>query len=210
MKKVILAMMAFCAICVTAAQAASVTASLLSGKSLEGRLLSLSDTMLVMEPFYYSEKLVKLHPNEVHHFSIPGAGRYSVVDGKFVPDAKTQARIDKQREREAELASTNPNEVIADALKKTGAAALGFGIPSLFVGTILVAYGSTGLIALPKNVEEAEKNLTKSKYATAGYVLLPMGAALTIVGIPLYAHGKRLAEINLKYTGNGAGVAMEF
>ena len=209
MKKVIFAMMAFCAICVTA-QAASVTASLLRGKSLEGRLLSLNDTMLVMEPFYYSEKLVKLHPNEVHHFSIPGAGRYSVVDGKFVPDAKTQARIDKQREREAELASTNPNEVIADALKKTGAAALGFGIPSLFAGTILVAYGSTGLIALQKNTEETEKNFKKNKCAAAGYVLLPMGAALTIVGIPLYVHGKRLAEINLKYTGNGAGVAMEF
>ena len=58
--------------------------------------------------------------------------------------------------------------------------------------------------------EDAEKNATKGKCATAGCVLLPMGAALTIVGIPLNVHGKRIAEMNINYTGNGAGLSFNF
>ncbi len=37
-----------------------------------------------------------------------------------------------------------------------------------------------------------------------------MGAALTIVGIPLYVHGKRLGELSVKYEGIGAGITMNF
>jgi hypothetical protein len=37
-----------------------------------------------------------------------------------------------------------------------------------------------------------------------------MGAALTIVGIPLNVHGKRIAEMNINYTGNGAGLSFNF
>jgi hypothetical protein len=43
-----------------------------------------------------------------------------------------------------------------------------------------------------------------------GYILTPMGAALTIVGIPLYVHGKKMLQLDIQYTGNGAGVALNF
>jgi hypothetical protein len=54
------------------------------------------------------------------------------------------------------------------------------------------------------------KNSTKNKCAAAGYVLMPFGAAWTVVGIPLYVKGKYIAELNFNYTGNGAGIAMNF
>ena len=138
------------------------------------------------------------------------------MDGKFVPDAKAQAKLAKKQAENAAHAqivserAANPNLVIGNALKKTGSVCLGVGIPSLLVGTILVAYGTTGTVDLPKTVEDAEKNATKGKCATAGCVLLPMGAALTIVGIPLNVHGKRIAEMNINYTGNGAGLSFNF
>ena len=37
----------------------------------------------------------------------------------------------------------------------------------------------------------------------AGYLLTGAGAALTIVGIPLYCYGKRIMTMEVNYTGNG-------
>lgn len=44
--------------------------------------------------------------------------------------------------------------------------------------------------------------------ATAGCVLLPIGTALTIAGIPLYVKGQHLLDLKIDYTGNGAGLAL--
>ena len=133
-----------------------------------------------------------------------------------MPDAKAQAKLEKtrgEREAHAKLVSeraANPNLVIGNALKKTGNVCMGIGIPSVLVGTILVAYGNTGLVDVPKTQADIDKNLAKGRCSTAGCVLLPMGAALTIVGIPLNVHGKRIAEMNINYTGNGAGLSFNF
>ena len=60
-------------------------------------------------------------------------------------------------------------------------------------------------------LEAASKNAeAKGKMQLAGCILLPVGASLTIVGIPLYAHGKKIINMNFNYTGNGVGLAMEF
>lgn len=210
MKKIILVFTAIFALTISAF-AATVTVSLKSNQTIDGSLISYDDTTLVLIPAYYnSGQELKLIPERVRYFSISGIGRFEVVDGKFVPSAKAQAKLDALKEKQRTLAAANPNEVVAKAFKSTGGVCLGIGVPSLLVGTILVAYGNTGLIAMPKTVEEAEKNATKARCSAAGYVFLPMGAALTIVGIPLRVHGKRIGELNINYTGNGAGMSYNF
>lgn len=210
MKKVIFCLVALFALTATAF-AATVTVSLKSNQTIDGSLISYDDTTLVLIPAYYnSGQELKLIPERVRYFSISGIGRFDVVDGKFVPSAKAQAKLNALQEKKRTLAAANPNEVVAKAFKSSGGVCLGIGVPSLLVGTILVAYGNTGLVTMPKNVEEAEKNATKARCSAAGYVFLPMGAALTIVGIPLRVHGKRIGELNVNYTGNGAGMSFNF
>lgn len=115
---------------------------------------------------------------------------------------------------------SDPNKVIGKALKTTGAVALGIGVPCLFTGTILMAVGLSGLKGeLKENIStkkldkvqtiNAEMDIN-SKLATAGYILFPIGASLTIVGIPLHIHGNKIITMNLNYTGNGIGVGVEF
>ena len=50
----------------------------------------------------------------------------------------------------------------------------------------------------------------KNAANTAGYILTPMGGALTIIGVPLYLYGKKMMQVNINYTGNGAGVSATF
>lgn len=216
MKKLLLVLVAIFALSISAS-AEYVVVSLNSGRSIEGNVVSRTDTTLVVEPVYAaSHSTITFRPEGVRSFTISHVGRFNVVDGKFVPDAKTQARMEKLRieqEAHAKLVSeraANPNEVIGKAFKSTGGVCIGVGIPSLLVGTILVAYGNTGLVDVPKTQADVDKNVSKGKCATAGCVLLPMGAALTIVGIPLHVHGKRIMEMRINYTGNGAGVALNF
>lgn len=216
MKKIFLAMMALIAMSISA-YAESINVRFLAGHSIEGEVVYRDDTLVRMIPYYYSTKdELRIVPAEVNFFEVSGIGRFYVQDGRFVPTAKAQERMEKKEakhlahERDVQVRvsrqlhdrAADPNAVIAHALKTTGAAAIGLGIPSLFVGTILVAVG---------NAPSAKINpITRVNCATAGYVLMPFGAALTVVGIPLHVHGKRLAELKFNYTGNGAGIAMNF
>lgn len=216
MKKIFLAIMALIAMSISA-YAESINVRFLAGHSIEGEVVYRDDTLVRMIPYYYSTKdELRIVPAEVNFFEVSGIGRFYVQDGRFVPTAKAQERMEKKeakqraREREAQVKvsrqlhdrAADPNAVIAHALKTTGAAAIGLGIPSLVVGTILVAVG---------NAPSAKINsITQVNCATAGYVLMPFGAALTVVGIPLHVHGKRIAELKFNYTGNGAGIAMNF
>ena len=43
-----------------------------------------------------------------------------------------------------------------------------------------------------------------------GYVLTPLGAALTIVGIPLYVKGNKIMQMDVKCSGNAAGLTLNF
>lgn len=212
MKKFLFILMAFAATTLTV-QATTVNVTFNHGNSVEGQLVDLNDTTLVIRSYFSAtgEKELTIHPERVNYFYISGIGRYNVVDGKFVPDAKAQAKLAKRQAENAAHAkvvserAANPNLVIGNALKKTGNVCMGIGIPSALVGAILVGVGNSGT-----NTTDVEKLKTKANCAAAGYVLLPMGAALTIVGIPLNVHGKRIAEMNINYTGNGAGLSFNF
>ena len=107
----------------------------------------------------------------------------------------------------------DPNYMIGKALKSTGGVAIGFGIPCTVAGAILLAVGKNAEKSLynPDNVSLNLKDIkSSSDLQLAGCILLPLGASLTIVGIPLYAHGKKIMTMNFNYTGNGVGVAMQF
>ena len=214
MKKGFLTLMALIAITINA-NAALVKVHFLTGLTMEGDLRYRDDTTIVMVPRNW-DKTLTVKPTEVSDFVISGMGRFYVDDGKFIPDAKTETKLEKKKANAREqlesshILASNPNEVIGRALKSTGTTAIGLGIPSLLVGTALIVYGNTGIDEEAKTKAERDKIATKGKCSTAGCVLLPMGAALTIVGIPLYVHGKHIAELNINYTGNGAGLSVEF
>ena len=210
MKKFLFILVAFVATTVMA-HAATVNATFTNGQSMEGTLVSLTDTTVTIVPIYsVDHKEIVIKPERVKYFSISGIGRYDVVDGKFVPSAKAQAKLVKMQEEKRSLAAANPNEVIAKAFKSTGGICMGIGIPSAIVGAILVGVGNSAPDTSGKADEVAAKAKTRANCAAAGYVLLPMGAALTIVGIPLHAHGKKIGQLNVNYTGNGAGVSWNF
>ena len=107
----------------------------------------------------------------------------------------------------------DPNLVIGKALKSTGGVSIGVGVPCAVAGAILLAAGKSAEKSLydTSNVSSTLKAGRKSSdLQLAGCILLPLGASLTIVGIPLYAHGKKIMNMNFNYTGNGVGVAMQF
>ena len=210
MKKALFLLVAFIAT-VVMAHAATVTATFTNGQSMEGTLISMTDTTVTLVPIYsVDHKEIVIKPERVRYFSISGIGRYDVVDGKFVPSAKAQAKLDKMQEQKRTLAAADPNQVIAKAFKSTGGVCIGIGIPSAIVGAVLVGIGNSSPDTSGKADEVAAKAKTRANCAAAGYVLLPMGAALTIVGIPLHVHGKRIGELNVNYTGNGAGMSFNF
>ena len=119
-------------------------------------------------------------------------------------------------------APQHPNYAIGKALKSTGGVAIGVGVPCLLAGTILTAVGGSATKVdlgnrymsdkelVDKMLEVGNKETSKGRTLTAGCVLLPIGASLTIVGVPLYVHGKKIMTTNFNYTGNGVGVGVEF
>ena len=125
MKKYLLVMMALFATTFTAL-AATVTVTFNNGQNMEGQLVNLNDTALVIRAYYAAtgDKEITILPERVRYFNISGIGRYDVEDGKFVPSAKAKAKLEKtrvEREAHAQLVSeraANPNLVIGNALKK--------------------------------------------------------------------------------------------
>jgi hypothetical protein len=72
-------------------------------------------------------------------------------------------------------------------------------------------YSNRKYISSKDYVDKLQSYYDKKNAAnTAGYILTPLGGALTIVGVPLYLYGRRLMQLDIKYTGNGAGVSATF
>lgn len=212
MKKLLFVMMALFAITVNAAV---VDVYMVNGKRIEGMLVEQNDSVLIIRSRNMPDGMF-LNPQLVQSFTVSGIGRYVVEGGKFVLTPQSKAEKEKKEQKVREKAQRNrvlaadPNEVIGKAFKNTGSVCMGVGVPALVAGTILVAVGNTSGSFTWDATEKANEALIRGKLATAGYVLMPFGAALTIVGIPLYIHGKRIAELNFNYTGNGAGLSMSF
>lgn len=195
----------------TLLEAATVEVSLKDGRTFKCTLVENSDTLLVLSPLDGAvSTTMKITPDQADHYIIDNSVMYNVVDGKFVRLDKTQQKAVRAKEKHKNLgvSDANPNDVIAQAFKSTGSFCIGVGVPCAIAGGALLAVGlsqSSG-----SAMDQLKQADMKSKLQIAGCVLLPTGAAMTLVGIPLCVQGKRIAEFNFNYTGNGLGVAMNF
>jgi hypothetical protein len=189
--------------------AESVNVYLVNGQTIKGELLSYDEYILSIEPNTFVKYERKFRPNEVKYFEIEGVGRCNSTNGRFIFDEST--RIIKVEEtpvpevQPQKVQPSSPNEVIGKAFKTCGGVAIGIGVPALAAGTILTIAGHV----MPTGLN-ASKIATKARCCEAGCYLMPIGASLTIIGIPLMVQGKRVAELNFNYTGNGTGVSVEF
>lgn len=127
--------------------------------------------------------------------------------------------------------AATPNQVVGEAMKTTGTVSLAVGVPCLAAGMACLMYANfvpnpmanyttnqtranadnrLQYLSLDEYRSKAEA-FTASTHAAevAGYILMPMGGALTVVGIPLYIKGNKLT-MSVNYTGNGAGLALNF
>ncbi len=126
----------------------------------------------------------------------------------------------------------NPNETVGKALKSTGALSMAIGVPCFVAGVACLMYanmkanptdgyttsrskadadGSLEYISVDEWNNKMQK-FTRSTHnaEVAGYILTPMGGALTVIGVPLYVKGKKMMQLDVNYTGNGAGISVEF
>lgn len=101
---------------------------------------------------------------------------------------------------EMSVRPSNPNEVIGKALTTTGGVAIGIGVPCLIAGLTTCIIGHVG-------VDDANI-IRKAACVEASYYLFGVGASLTLVSIPLFVSGQRIAEMEFNYTGNGVGISM--
>lgn len=189
--------------------ATDVTVQLNSDHVIKGQLILRNDTSLIIAPSYAKSQELKLDPAHAERFTISGIGTFISKDGKFIPTNQTQSKI-KHIEDEKAFQAAHPyeqndiNMQLGKALKTSGDVALGVGIPCLAAGLACVIAGHT------MKVYGVNTEVTRTEVKEAGYYLLPIGASLTIIGIPLHIHGKKIMEMNINYTGNGAGLALKF
>lgn len=126
----------------------------------------------------------------------------------------------------------NQNKALAKAFKTTGTVSLSIGVPCLAAGIASLVYAEfipnpTDGYTTSQTLADQDANLqymSTSEYVSklqaynskvrtlsnAGYICTGAGAALTIVGIPLYCCGKHLMTLEVNYTGNGAGLTLNF
>ena len=138
--------------------------------------------------------------------------------------AQTVAPTDMER-------ASDPNQVVGEALQTTGIVSLSVGVPCLAAGMACLMYANFvpnpmvgyTTIQAKADADSRLQYLTLDEYKAkaqaftasthaaevAGYILMPMGGALTVVGIPLYLKGHKMV-LDIQYTGNGAGVAINF
>lgn len=197
-------------IAIICACAQSVTIQFNSGLTYYAHIMSISDTAIVVQS-NNSNAQITLVPERVNTIKLKNGDTYIPENGIFVLHSGQEMRDKANQYEEARM--VDPNYVIGKALKSTGGACLGLGIPAAIAGAILVGVGSKEVTMnakmSPKElVDAADEVRMRGNCKTAGYVLLPFGASLTIVGIPLSIKGKKIMELKVNYTGNGAGLAL--
>ena len=128
--------------------------------------------------------------------------------------------------------AANPNEEIGKVLKNTGLISMSVGIPCVVAGvatllysefmpnptagyttsqTIASQYKDLQYMSASEYIAKLEDYNGKKRTANnTGLILTSTGAALTIIGVPLYCYGKHIMTLNVQYTGNGAGLALNF
>lgn len=126
----------------------------------------------------------------------------------------------------------DPNVEIGKAMKNTGLISMSVGIPCVVAGVATLLYSEfmpnpTAGYTTSQTMASQNKNLqymSASEYIAkledyngkkrtannAGLILTSTGAALTIIGVPLYCYGMHIMTLNVQYTGNGAGLTLNF
>lgn len=175
------------------------TLKLNTGQTMEGTLVDASDSTVTFLIDGGVQPLV-IPASRIQSGTLPHKGKLLVQDGKIVIHTAEDIKAAQRKE-----IANNPNTALGKALKVSGATSLGMGVPCLVAGLATCIAGNT------MNVSKYGTGLTtKSRLLETSYYLLPIGASLTIVGIPLYVEGKKLMEVNINYTGNGLGLSMNF
>jgi len=209
MKKSILILLALITLHISV-EAEQVNVLLTDGRTIEGELVMYNASLLVLEPNTIVKYEKKLKPKDVLYFEIDGMGRFNSHEGIFEFDENAQNKEQEQEQlteasttkKQTKVIPANPNEVIGKALISTGGVALGIGLPCLVAGVATCIAGNVNI--------NASNMVQKANCAEASYYLFGIGASLTIISIPLLVHGKRIADMKFNYSGNGAGVSVDF
>ena len=187
-----------------------------TGQTLKGKFVQASDTSVTITlKGAGGEQDLVIPASRIIGGTFSNKDRLYVFDGKI--SILSQNDMSKSRKQ---IVMGNPNVAIGRAIKNAGTVSMTIGIPCLAAGVATCIAGhiknnTTIDTTDPTKAAEdakaiADKEESKGKMKEASYYLLSTGSALTIVGIPLHICGKRIMELNVNYTGNGAGLALKF
>jgi len=179
--------------------AASSYIDLTSGHKLVGSIIMYTDSDITFMPEGAFQTMT-IPVSRVQQGRLENGSQLMVENGKIVVRSKDELKYMKEQANYAKLQS--PNYAIGKALKSAGSVSLAIGVPVFAAGLATCIAGNVG--GTKYNL------LERAQCAEASYYLFGAGAAMTIIGIPLYVHGNKLLEMHFKYSGNGAGVAVNF
>ena len=198
MKRILLlAFTTICIICCVPAQ--NCTLIMTNGQILQGTLIDASDSTItfIMEG---AIQAFTIPASRIKSGTLPQKGKIYVQEGKVIIQTGEDLKIVQKQEM-----VQNPNYTLGRVMKICGGTSLGMGVPCLAVGLATCIAGN--VIGVSKY---GTGLITKSQLLETSYYLLPIGASLTIVGIPLYVEGKKIMDLTINYTGNGVGLTMNF
>lgn len=170
----------------------------IDGKKYNGELVSRTDSTITI---FNRNSLNKycFHASELREATSAQNSRFTVIDGKIVGMSHDEVRM-QMKQKESERMG-DPNYAIGKAFKSTGSIALGLGVPCFVVGTILYASGRSFEPDAKSTLKDAQKY---SDLQVSGAILMGMGGSLTLLGIPLYVHGKKITDLSIQIAEEGA------
>lgn len=197
MKKLISLLLVVLSISIVAAQ--NCTLKLNTGQIMQGTLVDATDSTVTFLMDGALQPLI-VPASRIQSGTLPHKGKLLVQGGKVVIQTGEEIKAAQRKE-----IANNPNYALGKALKVSGATSLGIGIPCLAAGMATCIAGNVMYVS-----KYGTGVATKSQLIETSYYLLPIGASLTVVGVPLYVEGKKIMEVNVNYTGNGIGLSMNF
>lgn len=204
MKNKIIFLIALICFSIGEIMAQRVTLTMKTGQTISGKLVTVSDstiTLLLGQPLTE----MKIPADHIQSGKMPHNGQLFVQDGRII--ILTSEDIKESHNRKTKELYSNPHFAIGASLKKAGKVLMVAGVPCLAAGLVACIAGHTMHVGDDIN---SSKIKTKNNLIESSYYLLPIGASLTLVGIPIYVEGKKIMDLNINYTGNGAGLALCF
>ena len=170
-----------------------------SGQTIQGTLIDASDSTITFLVEGALQPLT-IPASRIKSGTLPHKGKIYVQEGKVIIQTGDDIKTAQQKEIVG-----NPNYALGKAMKVSGVTSLCVGIPCLAAGLATCIAGNVSYVS-----KYGTGLTTKAQLLEASYYLLPIGASLTIVGIPLYVKGKEIMDLNVNYTGNGVSLTMNF